>query len=665
MSYFLLSAIVTFGIVQFVLRSQVLHDKLFAQWTVGGILLAVVDWRLIVIFTSLCAAAFAAVWFGALAGWVFAGIYNRLARTDTGDLTGRDRVEFIVLLLFVLLGVFGESTVTKFASRITAFKFGGAEIALAAGDSRASAQGQPGLAASYSSSQPSDFAPGEPSTGLNLLMFLGDLVDRDQAYLRMLSPATSVADAGKFEGSRDFAHHLVQPVALCLVAYAKHTGDTALVNDVLAKLLDPARKFMVLEPKDNYDTWIGSTAAIMLDQQIVVARLVWGPMQRPEPRSPKDPEPKFNTDQECKRMIAALCGVGAESTKACKTLTSEAAGPGAAAARYRLAALKTIEGQLRRAIEARRALTVSEERPYFVLLYASLMAQLGKHPAAMLALDRWIGERNDLRSVDAQWLKVRALNALTVLADEWIRVQQGSVPLAVRDYYLRHLEEMDTLLAGFGAVPPEQGSYLSVLLKAADNGAGLEGATFRTLPGSVAACANLQRQGESDAHRQERQLRERRFLQLYLTNRLGIAAQMVEHPEYGSKYISKSAALLAAVYRTDFRCAFEEDTDLQVAQTQMLYVIANGLLKEARVLAPIRKQPDTESRLQRALDAVRLALETIDSQQSKDRKAKDRDAQSGDKLKSNIAMFGSTLAIDTYSALLRLRADLNKALADL
>jgi hypothetical protein len=151
---------------------------------------------------------------------------------------------------------------------------------------------------------------------------------------------------------------------------------------------------------------------------------------------------------------------------------------------------------------------------------------------------------------------------------------------------------------------------------------------------------------------------KRRLLNVYVRNQMLLAHHMVQHPEYGKKYIAQVTAIIDGAYNLNVRCAFLSDDGVGTIRAEMLELIGRTALTEARTLWPIRARGDTERRLRWAADAVRLGIEIVYDQQREERNTKMNSPTLADKI-------GSTSAIEAYDSLLRMHGALQGALNEL
>jgi hypothetical protein len=551
-SFFLGSAIATFFLVTLILQSQAVQRHGFSRWMFGSALIAILDRRVVLVLVALWAGgtvalagllivgvavpeqmplvlqSFAspqhgAMWLGLLAGWLFALLFNRLARRVDGQVTVRDRIEFAMLLVLTLIGVFGEEALRSLANRLTSLKFSGASFELGLSDKGRDSAGSRSNAVIIPQSGKSDFNAPETSQALSLLATLDSVIKRDIEYLQLFEPERKDLNES-FRNARTLAERVVKPMARCLTTYARYTADVLFINQRMAGVLDILRQALTLDIQSvaKRNEFVNLATVAIGREQAEMARLLLVTGLVEDLRRFLDHGGEV--DWSCEMIILQICDPDIASLV-------NAAKPGKIAAQYARFARKRVRRSPRwvrakgeclrwlntvdapgrprsnrdgliiadpdrnQRISARLSKTLRgmweptrpnakvDDRPYLLIIYCAIMAHLDRYPGGLAVLDRWLLDpthKPPLKDLEGRWLRLRALSTLTVFTEEWIRRQPDGVPLALRDYHINNLVEMTR---GLREMPADaHTTMIAQIEKSAGIVTDLERETFRSSP---------------------------------------------------------------------------------------------------------------------------------------------------------------------------------------
>jgi hypothetical protein len=307
--------------------------------------------------------------FGLLFSYWLSSILNRDPKGTDKATYFREGVIGGLLLIFLLLGIGGQDAIVNLISRVTNVKVGSAELTLAAASDRDRGS-QTALAAVYPPSAAIlPYTSPDTSSGLGLILKLGDFVKRDALYSVLRSQRLSgqsgrPKDVSQFVEAFEFVDKYIQPLAGCLSDYVASTSDVEQVGKWIAAPARSIRSLLMLHQQGE-----------LINQKFSN----WNISSRTPPVPEQDPSLP-------NRIIADIISVGdnvfANSLKG-HANCDEAAG---------------IQKEILENKESRDSFILyidgsARSRPYIRLLAADALAFHHEYTAAILLLDEWTRAR--------------------------------------------------------------------------------------------------------------------------------------------------------------------------------------------------------------------------------------------------------------------------------
>ncbi|WP_398472213.1 hypothetical protein, partial [Tardiphaga sp.] len=246
-------------------------------------------------------------------------------------------------------------------------------------------------------------------------------------------------------------------------------------------------------------------------------------------------------------------------------------------------------------------------RPYFVVGYASMLAQLGQYRAAGVLLDDWLRMRAVSKSewqLGDTWFEMRARTTLASYMEEWIRKDDAQPPTTVLDEHLKNLDliRKDFKIRMLGV------KFFEEAFRPSRSFSKVEG-----------ICASDDPDIET----------WRKLFESYVTMELTYAQAMLVHVEYEDRFSEETTELLEQFSVMDFACVPDtvkfDPTPAKVYQAQVLEAFARNAL----MYNDARKSDGDEAkikRLDRAIEAIRSAQRALQDALKKSGRATPREA---------------------------------------
>ena len=409
-----------------------------------------------------------AILLGAFWGPLFAVWINAVIANAAGaNLTRGQFVAGIGLALLFLIGSVGNETgsiLGEYAKKINNVKIAGAEVSF----SDRSKAGSPGAGAVPS--------PGQPlvsgSAGLTYFAGLDGTIARDEEYLDLfrrlelrdidnqLSHLNKTVDDDRrqrltekvdstnahwtktratLQAAKDFANRTVTRPLNCLVGWYETTGDSNSVNRHLALYGNLFRRLQAIDPKQEADTeqQINELAIGLIRTSINVGSDALVSI------------PNYLGRDQCNDLIGLFCpdeikSADRQPLRACMKRALTATEPDT---KSPLPAIESLRQATVGGLKNFIATDGIEGRPYFVIGYASILAQLGQYTAAGAILDGWLQRRSERSSATSwtladDWFDVRVRSTLAAYMEEWIRKQGSTPPTKVLDVHVKNLDRL-------------------------------------------------------------------------------------------------------------------------------------------------------------------------------------------------------------------------------
>ncbi|GLH75831.1 hypothetical protein SSBR45G_07390 [Bradyrhizobium sp. SSBR45G] len=643
---------------------------------------------------------------GGITGGLLGAFVSRVLLLAPGStIEARDKITVALLVVFFVLGIGGEEAIRSLAQRISKVSALGTEIEFADASksaSRANSRGSASTAAvgiakgDAAVGRKTLGVPGS-SYGLAFLSNLGAMIERDRAY-SIISVMIKHGDAQVAVGSTktieqtlnqpmEFARVLIEPFAECLQTLQAQTGDVDFVNDRLLGLVGELRVLISSNPPD------GKMAIRLTDSYFREADILGRFIMRTTLGSRIGRPPEERSDRakaigkSCNRFYFLLfedaCwhGSGAPDEKACWQAKKET-----------LRKLEVPDDWIWQQSGIRDFYTNSDDptsgnvgaldvlpkplgtsavnymrdmisefankgsysaRPYSSIIYASIMAQVGRYEAALVELDRWL-QLADSKTRNG-WYAVRARNTLSILTEEWLRRPSTSVPTVLRQYHINNNEEVASLIRKLLHMEAFRSKH-AILPEP------LEKSGFSSRPQEHQPCQRSIGEPWDDLSFEQMQ----RAFATYVTAQLIVAQHALLHPGYPSLYSREVASALKEILGTDLSCAAISNgidgIDHWRAESLRLYALMK--LRDASVIAETKGKDSAASELQLGLDAATLGLEIIYPSAHRDQASIDT-VDSSARDEPIFARILPTKAIETLEETNQVRAQLIDARRDL
>ncbi|SRR5579871_5257474 len=599
--------------------------------------------------------------FGAITGTLACLFLTRIFfRPPDAKLEARDKIVLALLIVFLVLGIVGEEAIRGLAQRVSKVSALGAEVSFSGPadktQSRTSREGSPsnvvGNPGSTSAGAPL-VLPGS-SGGLSILSSLDAIIERDRDYMKLISSFVHPNSMqfieeennliqGETEKAINFAKLLIRPFASCLNELHKQTGDTEFINDRLSGLVQALRYLIV--PLQHNDTLAAIVTDVFFDQSDRLAEFVFLTAVNDDELQSSD------VIKACTALFYLLVDESPWKVKKDKITSGEISKEGEVSKEkdwvlrnkskinefykhkdgdYRKPANGSSHrrdsgevgdfGKLKEEISKFLSKGTYKERPYVSVIYASIMAQLGRPEAALIELDRWL-ERDRGRQPSSvrpyrSWYSLRTINTAYLLTEEWLRRPSTSVPSALRAYHIANLTKAANLLDELLRLRKFRDDYTTLA-------ASLEESEFRR-PKDDGSCKPKNGEGPRQFEL------VRRAYTVMVQAKLFIAHNALLHPEYNYSYVHGVSQIIAELLKTDFSCLTPTDGAAGIDQmrAELLRLYAEMKVRAATVIAEIRGSGAADDELRKGFDAVSLGLEIIYPHQQRDRKKLDTDGTS-------------------------------------
>jgi hypothetical protein len=474
----------------------------------------------------------------------------------------------------------------------------------------------------------------------------------------------------EIKAPEEFARLIIVPLSECLQAVYAQTGDTNFVNTRLSGVA-PALRLLIIP--GQHEEEVAKNAAKLFVREadelaefvffadiapnagtsepntrsksirkacdkllfMMVAKERWSDRKDKITRNPKQLEGWIsNHENEAREVYADVypkCDTQREPGIVFRARVGSGNNPRCGA---REDFLSEIASEIAKHVSDFLAAESYQRRPYISIIYASVMAQLGRYEAALVELDRWIQQAKTRRN----WYLARALNLMTILTEEWIRRPSTDVNSVTREYHIANLEEESKLfeelfdLAAFRQVYAAQPHSVEEL-------------GFRDRPKDHSACVS-----QNDANKnngspkrfdaldkdQFEDLR-RAFTVMVSANQL-ISHNALLHPEYPLRYSHEVARIVGDFNNMDLHCLkpVQADDGIDQMRAESLRLHGEMKLRSAPIISSIKGNSAADDELKSGLDATELGLEIIRPLEQRDRSSRGRSEDSSDTLLDRI-----------------------------
>jgi hypothetical protein len=587
----------------------------------------------------------AGIIFGILFGPLFGIWFNAVIAHPAGEgLTWGLIIGGIGLILLFIMGSLGNefgTVIRGYARNITTVKGAGFELAFEKGRKEA-----PGLGALPPPGK--TFGAITGSSGLQYLILLDELIERDEKYLQLFEAVESQQLKRQPPGDRQkqaiatltqhrgaFSTHLTEavkftrltitPPLTCLAWWHGRTRDSSVTDrhvqvlgDVLRTLqLSDIRNALGVEGLAAADRFVELSLRIASDVVLSSREL-------------------DESDEDCDPLIMLLCPDAvasvkpeekkrARKNKKAALLVKELAEAFGRAPdnfvfdRARITeclnvALSSINRSLPKATEkspepiknyqekVNSGLSLFlgghgvSNRPYFAITQASIMAHLGQYEAMAETLDGWIQRRAkaDWESAGA-WLDVRARSILAAYGEEWLRREgsrEGGAATALINEHTENLKLLRTVLFGWAAQAPFLKETMQNFQKAREPEFRRQGTCTTEGP---AATVDLWRS----------------LFDSYVSIELTYAQNVLRHPEYEGKFAETITSELDRLINLDLSCIPGASSEADLYRARFSEVYARNAVKYSQVRAKSEGETARKKRLDLAERATQFGIERV------------------------------------------------------
>lgn len=491
------------------------------------------------------------------------------------------------------------------------------------------------------------------------------MIERDQVYIREASSRANEPPDSKILSAlaeaQTFADTLIAPVGRCLSTIAEQTGDTDFIRTSLALILPPITDITWPSHRDDDEFAETSAAAFLKLMHKLFVFAHSHAFRLKAEASPHYANGAVQLEVACQGLAYGLCSdKDWPSTQRVILDLAKETSP---------SKLFSVSGDelercsrdhdnwvLRAKIrEYLRKLVKTEgfkSRPYMAITTASILAQLGQTDTALLQLENWVAlnrkSRTPTNAIQSKWLEVRAINAMTVLTENWIRREGPNASIVMRTFHINRLDEAlnvaDELFGARSAISAFSNGITSEKL---------ESLAFSIGPPDSGSCT-----GKPTAISDQKQ--QVTFFTWYLAARASAAHHSLLHPNYAKRYMHLVNKTVRDLLDTNFGCTVEATTRTQFrADTLRLY--ANMQHADATAMRAMKTREALEKQLRSGLSAAELGIRMLIA-----------DAEREIGIKADIKTptpilerLSNSETIETYESLLGARAQLLNALQQL
>ena len=568
-----------------------------------------------------------------LAIWVNAVIFH----PPKDELSRGQIVAGIGLVLLFLLGSVGNETtrlLQRYSNRLSGLKLAGAELTF--GERSHKDIGSTALAGSTSGSSGSTAPAGtngssgiSGSSGLAYLAQLGGkngIISRDLQYLQLFKPTLDTTQINKLSSARAFATRLIGPPLGCLLAWSQETGDSGPVDKHLNAFAEGFRQLATLKQggqtntapdpgrlKDISTGFIRSGLAMAFDvmaaserEAVIEGCGLWLSTFCPEAMT-WDDKGTLNIDDDDKFRVVdrpqLLRCLRAQKATLDEPPPQPPQGEPAPTNRARNNASELAD-ELKTFIDQDSL----NERPYFAIGYAGIMAQLGYYPAAASILDDWLRQQRRPRdnvndeSLVQNWFTVRARMFQAAYMEEWLVKEIRGVPTSVQD---EHLANMMALRDGLHE-RLKNADFFKPLDKPCDTNC-----TIVLAP--PAAC-------KSEMLPKQLLLWQKLFTS-YVSIESTYIERTVRHPEYRTRFQEKTNLEARRLANFDLSCSADTPDAWYAA---VLAAFVQNAVNFTRARANNESQDTSVKRLDEADRAAVIGLQVVNDAAVKDRERGDK-----------------------------------------
>jgi hypothetical protein len=610
--------------------------------------------------------------FGGFVGLLLGNLVNRISRGGAGyAFKSSDWLQVALVLISVILGIGGEDFVRSSATRISKVSLGATtEIAFSEPQAKSPnwPAGHVNNAVKAAGVVGSDYLRAGGSAGLTVNANLGNIIERDRAYLQLFSryerferpPGPDVG--ARLSSAEGFVRTTISPYSSCLAGILARTANGVYVEEELSRTIDDFQ-LLTSQAERPLDKFVGQARSVGKEAYSVGLKTL---LEKKSDYS----EEEIQFIRSCTPLVSLLCvpvdadgrpaetpwldqqqgskwligsnDVGnieiktqnIETAIRCmadrfvtKLVTEEPTSPTSSTSNRKDQDFKVFDGWIPKNIRDEVS-----ELPYLTIAYSGFLANLGYYDAATLALHNWISQTHSA-GLPAAWYVIRARFYLAGYLEEWIRTKGESTPLSLRQYHIDNFAAIIGAMAGSSTIAEAQRLSGNSKLEI-----GALGATFSGDDGECNARNSDERRQLGDIY------------QSYISALAGLVDHSLQHPEDSKRNASVISSYTQQLNNLSLKCLQGEVR--KGKRAEILEYYARNQMNIVENIAALGSVGALQQQLKDAGKVVRLALEIIDKQQSDERNNK--------ATKSFLVRISSSSIIERYESLLATQAKLNE-----
>jgi len=528
------------------------------------------------------------------------------------DLTRGQILAAVGLAVLFLSGMLGPEAATllkQYASNVSSVKIAGAELSFSEPDSRARI-GSTQLAGSEGGTTHQIYVSGG-SNALGYLAGLSLMIVRDDEYITLFGSKNPES-----AGVKSFADTFIGPPLSCLFGWFQLTADPGPVNQYFTTLATTMERLDAITrggnqsnkmPQEQSPRLMAMNRAFIQNNLAVATTIAASTADKDALEGCRPLLEQFRR-QYCPEMS----DTDHQPLRCLQKAANEVNGSSEiSAGRVEIFRADILQGFIDPA-----NLT---DRPYFAIVLASTMAQLGRYEAAASVLDDWLRQQNikdagpdrqkeygrqpELRISD-EWYALRARSMLAAYAEEWLAKDDTRAPTVVQDEHLKNLEAYKNGLKRLLM----KADFFQEMEKKCTDGCDV---VFR-------------RPGECSSNEPSAKLAQWRQLYTgYITADATYIDRSLKNPDYSHKFAETCNREAERLVNFDMSCGAASPKQKTI-YAQSLLTFARNAVRYASFRSETDSETEIKKRLDKAEEAVKFGLEIIDTPADEERQRADK-----------------------------------------
>jgi hypothetical protein len=532
------------------------------------------------------------------------------------DLTRGQIVAACGLALLFLIGSIGNeaaAVIGQYARHLSSLKFGGTELSFATA-SRTDRE-HPGSLPIAGTNQTTALGGAH---GLQYLTELAYVIRRDEDYLTTLFATDDPELTKELDQVYTFAKDHIVPPMSCLYGWFQQTADTHAVNGHLAAFVSSFRHVATLSSESqNGKELAGRLTTLSAELERNNLRMAVDILASTPQATDSSPTLQAHVPHECNDWLKPYCNTtaGDQPQVGCvQSALNRIDMP-----RDRLNTEKSFSAAnmdypdkeingLIQGLQAFIAENGVQNRPYFSIAVASMMAQLGEYEGAASVLNDWLDqqrrrnatdemqkefEKNTNLKIKQDWFALRARSILAAYVEEWLEKKGSSVPTIVQD---KHLENLKAIGDAF-----KSRLLRADFFKTLDDACGRQCKPVFVQPGECG----------SDEPSKKLEL-WRKLYTSYVSVQATYVERALKHPDYETKFTDTANDDAQRLVSLDMSCGVERPSG-EAVYAQSLLVFAKNALAYSQARAAQEDDATRAERYRLAERALHFGFLLIDS----------------------------------------------------